>query len=207
MDNYERALVYARGLFLKWDQEKIIARAGLEADGEYIYLHFLGLPHCIRRESGEIFRMGEERLPCGFSASLSIFDYLCREGALPIARGELYPVNSLKHVAQSSPSDISFHQSHADRMMEHLPALREAVKRLGISPFPQGDAACVFPVFNGFSAIFQFWEGDEEFPPSVRFLWRENAQEFLKYETIYYVMGCILERIWEVIAEIEKNVK
>ena len=52
MDNYERALHYARGLFLQWDQKKIIARCRLRSDEAYIYLNFLGDPWRIERSSG-----------------------------------------------------------------------------------------------------------------------------------------------------------
>ena len=60
-------------------------------------------------------------------------------------------------------------------------------------------------MFDGFDAVFQFWEGDEEFPPSVRFLWDENTPDYLKFETTFYVMGCFLELLERRIAESEKN--
>ena len=87
----------------------------------------------------------------------------------------------------------------------HIPALKLALEKIGTAAFPQGDVACIFPVFDGFNAVFQFWEGDEDFPPAVRFLWPENSQDFLKYETLYYVMGCFMEKLKNRIEEIEKN--
>lgn len=205
MDNYELAREYARGLFLKWNQQKLIARCRLQHDENYLYLNFLGDPWRIERVSGNTECMARGIVQGNFSQALSIYDYLCREEPLPALSGRFCPVNSLPHVAQSNPSTGDFHQPHANYLQNHIPSLRKALEQIGIAPFPKGDAACLFPVFDGFNAVFQFWEGDEDFPPSVRFLWDENSQGFLKYETLYYVMGCFLEKLKSLIAEIEKN--
>ena len=208
MDNYQRALIYAQELFLKWDQAAMIARCRLKHDADYLYLNFLGDPWRIARRSGVAQRLaGGEAIDANFSQGLSIYDYLCRKEPFPALSGRFCPVNALPHVAQSNPNTGSLHQKHADFFQQHIPALRAAVACVGAAPFDKGDIACLFPVFDGFNAVFQFWEGDEEFPPSVRFLWDENSQGYLKYETLYYVMGCFLEKLRDCIAGIEKNVK
>ena len=206
MDNYALALEYARGLFLKWDQQQLIKRCRLRHDAEYLYLNFLGDPWRIVRESGAAQCLaGGGVADANFSQGLSIYDYLCREEADPVLSGRYCPVNSLPHVAQSNPDSGGLHKKHAEYFQQHIPALRIAVAEMGISSFPKGDIACLFPVFDGFNAVFQFWEADEDFPPSVQFLWDENSQACLKYETLYYVMGCFLEKLKIRIAEIEKN--
>lgn len=199
VDNYARSQDAARLLFLKWDQEAIIARGRLAADEESIRLNFLGQPFRIHRATGAVENCAANR-PANFSESLSIYDYLCRTEPLPLLTGRYRGTNALKHVPQSSPSATSLHQRWADRFQQCLPQLRAALAEVGAAPFPQGDAACVFPVFDALPAVFQFWEGDEEFPPPVRFLWDENTPDCLKFETLYYVMGCFLERVAEVIA-------
>ena len=202
-NNYEISKDNARKLFLNWDQEYIIERCGLEADGEYLYIRFLGQPFRIRRATGEAENLALGR-PANFEEALSIYDYLCRKDPLPGMSGVWRSVNSLKHVAQSNPSPVSYHQKWAIRYQERIPALTRALAEIG-SPFPKGDAACVFPIFPGFDAVFQFWEGDDEFPPSIHFLWDENAPDYLFYETLYYVMGSFLDLLDRRIAELEKN--
>ena len=205
MDNYRRALLYARELFLERDQAQIIANSDLKHDADYLYLNFLGEPWRIERKSGKAECIAGDPAEGGFSEGLSIYDYLCRSTARPVLSGRLCPVNALPHVAQSNPSTTDFHQPYADFFQQHIPSLQRALKEMGAAPFFKGDAACYFHVFDGFNAVFQFWEGDEEFPPSVRFLWDENSQAFLKYETLYYVMGCFLQKLKNRILEIEKN--
>ena len=202
-DNYEIAKDQARKLFLRWDQPRMIKRCALAADGEYLYLPFLGQPFRIDRATGAAENLAEGR-EANFEEVLSIYDYLCRELPPPGMTGSRKPVHALRYAGQTSPGASSFHQRYADRFQARKDALKAALARIG-SPFPIGDIACVFPVFDGFDAVFQFWEGDEEFPPSVRFLWDENTPDYLKFETTFYVMGCFLELLERRIAESEKN--
>ena len=207
MDNYQKALVYARELFLGWDQEKIIARSRLQSDEKYIYISFLGLPYRIERSTGLAECTADGSRQAGFSETMSIYDYICRDNPPFVPTGRLSPVNGLRNAARSSPDDTAYHRKWALRFQEHMPALRQAVVEMALAPFPRGDVACMFPVFDGFAAVFQFWAGDEEFPPSVRFLWDENTPDCLKYETTYYVMGCFLNLLDQKIAAIERNCK
>ena len=43
--------------------------------------------------------------------------------------------------------------------------------------------------------VFQFWESDEEFPPVLKFMWDENVLDYLRFETLYYVMGDFLDAL------------
>ncbi|MBP3411276.1 MAG: hypothetical protein J6M10_09810, partial [Clostridia bacterium] len=80
MDNYARALEYARGLFMKWNQQDIINRCKLRHDDAYLYLNFLGDPWRIERTSGTVQRIcGSQVINANFSQGLSIYDYLCGE--------------------------------------------------------------------------------------------------------------------------------
>ena len=204
MSNYYQMLALGQRLFLNWDQQEMLRRYHLESDEGYLYLRYLGQRHRIDRNTAVVENL-DARKTADCAASLSIFDYLCRDNVLPGMSGRWRAVNALKHAGQSSPNAAELHKRHAIRMQDHIPALKQALQELALAPFPQGDAACTFEVFPGFYAVFQFWEGDEEFPPSVRFLWDDNALSYLRFETLFYVMGGFLERIWTKIAEIEKN--
>ena len=45
-------------------------------------------------------------------------------------------------------------------------------------------------------ALF-FWAGDEEFAPRMRFLWDENSLQYLRYETMHYLLGVLRQRLKE----------
>ena len=53
-DNYALAAQRARELFLGYDQEKIIAKLGLRAGGDYLYIRFLDLDYRIRRQMAAV---------------------------------------------------------------------------------------------------------------------------------------------------------
>ena len=68
---------------------------------------------------------------------------------------------------------------------------------MGGTPLPQGDVAYAIELFDSLSIGIQLWLGDEEFPPSLRFLWDENALMYIRYETMYYARGLLLQRLAE----------
>ena len=52
-------------------------------------------------------------------------------------------------------------------------------------------------VFDFFPVCVRFWDADEEFPASLQFFWDAGALDFLYYETLWYVMGELLDRLAE----------
>ena len=42
-----------------------------------------------------------------------------------------------------------------------------------------------------------FWEGDEEFAPRLRFLWDENALQYLRFETMHMAASLLIKFIKE----------
>ncbi|MGN0364283.1 MAG: DUF3786 domain-containing protein [Bilifractor sp.] len=53
------------------------------------------------------------------------------------------------------------------------------------------DVSYQIPVFEDFPVWFQFWDGDEEFPPSSQFLLDQNALQFIRYETVWYMTASL----------------
>jgi len=85
----------------------------------------------------------------------------------------------------------------ADRFEADPEGFRNACEALNGTPFPTGDIAYVIELFDGLSIVVQLWFGDEEFPAGLRFLWDANALMYIKYETMYFARGIILQRIAE----------
>ena len=74
-----------------------------------------------------------------------------------------------------------------------LPGLPES--RCG--EVPGGDLGYAAELFDGLRIGIQFWFGDEEFFPRVRYLWDENALQYLRYETMYFAVSLLRRRIGE----------
>ena len=63
-------------------------------------------------------------------------------------------------------------------------------------PVPKSADVCSkIPILPFFPVIFQFWEGDEEFAPKIMILWDRKALDFMHFETLYYVIGLLLQRL------------
>ena len=89
-DNYAIAAEQAKKLFLEYDQEHIIKKLNLRADGDYLYIRFLDLDYRIhRRTAGVEKREGDGPYTDGssFNEVMTLFDVLCwsREG--PVSPG------------------------------------------------------------------------------------------------------------------------
>ena len=61
--------------------------------------------------------------------------------------------------------------------------------------FGGADLAFLLPFFQDLDLLVQFWHGDEEFAPRLRFLWDAGAGDYLRYETMYYALEMARRRL------------
>lgn len=205
--NYEKQVFGARDIFLRYDQQALIDKYDLEHDRGYLYLSMLREKYRIDRKTGEIQvcvgegdRGREQYEPClEYRVVMSIYDVLCYPKERPSLAGEWCPLASLQ-VTNSSPSDQNTTKYSARKFSGRVEELKDALGKLGgqRQAVPASADACyVIPVFSFFPILFQFWDGDEEFAPSITLLWDKNALRFMHFETLYYVMGHLLGRVEE----------
>ncbi len=195
MTNFEKLCAQGKPIFLTYDQEEMIRRFALRADEDFLYPRYLGEELRLSRRSGDLFYPEGREAEGG--VLLSVFDFLCKKSDPRPLSGQLYPSGTLPGYGTSRPSDTGLHGDMARRLSGRAGELRTVLSRMGGEPFPVGDAAARFDLFPGFPLVFQFWEGDEEFPPSVRFLWDERTSDYLRFETLFYIMGNFLQRLLE----------
>ena len=78
-DNYRLQTEQAQARFLTYDQNRLIEKFSLQADGNYLYLTFLGLPHRLCRKTGSLEYEKDGCWQDGntFSRVLTLLDILC----------------------------------------------------------------------------------------------------------------------------------
>ena len=195
MTNFEKMCAETVPLFLSYDQEEMIRRFSLRADEEHLYPVYLGEELSLERRTGRLFRAdGSEADP---ALKLIVFDYLCHDAEPRPISGRLCPVSALPGYGVSRPGDGSFYGRYNEMFDGRSPELEKTLLDMGGTLFPTGDAAAEFQLFPGFPLVFQFWEGDEEFPSSLRFLWDERTGDYLHFETLFYIMGAFLQSLAE----------
>lgn len=90
----------------------------------------------------------------------------------------------------------------ADRFDTDPEGLKRACLALGGTLIPGADIGYAVELFDGLPIALQFWHGDEEFCPRLRYLWDENALQYLRYETMYFAVTLLLRRILEFLGDL-----
>ena len=196
-DNYAITAARVRQLFAEYDQQALARKVGAKLDEEYFYVDFLSEPCRIHRLTGDISRFhGDAWVEANsFGEVLTLMDLVCD------SREDRHPSGNWKNMRDFGHG---FHQQllekrdpWADRFQEQPEAFAKACEALGGEKYPRGDVAYSVPVFDDLRLLIQLWFGDEEFPAQLRYLWDENALQYLKYETMFYAVPLVLKRIQE----------
>ena len=197
MNNYDRMLDAARRRFLEYDLSELSRRPGVTDEGECLATCFLGHRTLIRKADGAVFLDGR---PAKFEEGLCVYDWLCDRRPQASASGELCPVSSLPGVYVRG-SGLSMDMEALARRIHCCPeAFCEACARLGGKALPLGDLGFRLEVFPGLPAGLKFYFGDEEFLPRLTLLWDKNILCFVRYETVYYIAGCLERRLADLMA-------
>lgn len=195
-NNYLLQAQQAKVRFLTYDQSKLIAKLDLTYDDNFLYVSMLSQLYRIRRTSGDL----EKQTGCGWTDGntyeevMTLLDLLCD------SREDRYISGRWKNMTSFG---LMFHQHlledqrdpWAERFQNNQDAFRKACLALGGTPLPNGDIAYAIELFDGLRVAVQLWLGDDEFPPNLRFLWDENANLYIRYETMYFAKALLLDRI------------
>ncbi len=192
MDNYETMLKGAKRRFCTYDITKIAAKNGVTETITHICTTFLGEAVLVEKATGE-FTVGGRN--ASFGEGLTVFDWLCdrKEGAS--AAWQFCPVSSLPGVLVSGGS-LTMRPTAAankiDQAPENFIAFCESV---GGTATGAGDMGFQIMAFPDLPMQLKFYHSDEEFPPSLTLLFDRNTLQFIRYETVYYLAGCLLRRL------------
>ena len=197
-NNYLIHAGQAKERFTTYDQDKLIAKLKLRHDADYLYTTMLSEPYRIHRRTGAISRLTENGWVGAesYGEVMTLLDLVCDSREDRHIRGNWKSMGDF---------GLMFHRSlvepkrdpWADKFEADPDGFRKACEAMDGRPFPQGDIAYVIELFDGLSVLVQLWFGDEEFPAGLRFLWDENALMYLKYETMHFAKGMLLEKIAE----------
>lgn len=196
-DNYAITAARVRQLFAEYDQQALARKVGAKLDGEYFYVDFLSERYRIHRLTGDISRFhGDAWVEANsFGEVLTLMDLICD------SREDRHPTGNWRNMRDFGHG---FHQQlleqrdpWAERFQEQPEMFAKACEALGGEKYPLGDVAYALPVFGDLRVLIQLWFGDEEFPAKLRYLWDENALQYLKYETMFYAVPLVLKRIQE----------
>ena len=196
--NYLLQARSAKQRFLSYDQQKLIQKFCLEWDETFLYTTLLGRKYRLCRQTGDMDCLTDGGWADGnsYEEVMTLLDLLCD------SRDDRFIAGRWKSMESFG---LMFHQNLlqderdplAERFDREPEALRKAGLAIGGKPQAGADIAFVFEVFDGLPIVLQFWHGDEEFAPRIRWLWDENARMYIRYETMYFAVGLLRRRILE----------
>ncbi len=197
-DNYQIQARQAKDRFLTYDQQKLIEKFHLQADGDYLYVNLLCKLYRISRATGDMeYRQGEAWLDGNSHGEvLTLLDLLCDSRDDRFLSGRWQNMQSF---------GMQFHQNLLEEKRDPLARaidrdpelLHSACRALGAEKIAGGDYGYAVELFDGLKIGMLFWHGDEEFAPRIRFLWDANAKMYIRYETMFYAVGLLRRRLME----------
>lgn len=201
-NNYEIQANRARTIFLKEDQVKLIQKFNLKADQSYLYVQFMDMTYLIDRNSGCIKKtvnnvtFTEDNSYC---TTLSIFDYLCLSQEERQLSGKWVNMQEMGHMIHANilEGKGDMFAKEAKLFAAHKKELQVICEHLNGQKMSTGDMSYILKLFDEMSIYFQFWDGDDEFPPQFRFLWDTNIQQYVHYDTLFSIVSMFLNRMKE----------
>ena len=192
VNNYLIQASQAKERFLTYDQQKLIDKFLLASDEEYLYVPLLWRQYRIQRTTGSMeYRRGETWADGNsYDEVMTILDLLCDSREDRCLSGKLSSMASFGRIFYRSSYDDKPDPT-AQWIQDNLETFRNTCAQYG-TPISGGDFGFVFTLFDGLKLGFHFWEGDEEFAPRLRFLWDENALQYLRFETMHMAVSLLI---------------
>ena len=182
----------ARRRFLAYDMSSLTAGSCATDDGAAIVTRLFGQTVRVDKATGRITVDGEK---ADFSQTLSVYDWLCDRKPYAVASGIFCPVSSLPGVVVSG-SGLNIAPRSLAEKIDHAPQeFCRACEQMGGTAVQQGDLGYRLEIFPGLPVDLKFYFADEEFPASLTLLWDRNILQFVRYETVYYLAGCLQKRL------------
>ncbi len=202
-NNYEMTKDRTREVFLTYDQDKMIERFGLSADGHLMEFMFMGTRCRVNRDTGTVKcadELTDEFREADFNEAMTVYDLLCGSSENACPAGEFVPMSSLyaMHSASSAFGESQAFRRQNQAFDRDPDGLKKAMESLGGTLTAGGDVCGVIPVFADLRVMTRFWRSDEDFPAQLQFLWDRNVLSYLHYETVWYANGAIADRLMKI---------
>ena len=131
-----------------------------------------------------------------FNGETDDFDLLsCGKKEIVLAGTYARTTPSLKERSKAARLRPAFTTAAPHGMTGMWRQLKKHAVPLAENHIPQETLLSVFMSFRFCRSSSSSGESDEEFPPVLKFMWDENVLDYLRFETLYYVMGDFLDAL------------
>lgn len=86
----------------------------------------------------------------------------------------------------------------AEAIQKDPDKFQQIMAKMEAKPAKLGDLGYQVQIFPGWSLCLKFYFSDEDFDPCLHVLWDKNSLQFVRYETLYYIAGCLQKYLQKV---------
>lgn len=196
-NNYLIQAAQAKERFLTYDQNALIAKFGLKFDDDYLYVNLLRQSYRISRGTGDMEKQADNTWQEAntYHEVMTILDLLCDSRDDRFISGRWQSMQTFGQMFHREL--LERRDPAADRIEADPEGFRRACLALGGQPVSGCDMGYSLELFDGLPIALQFWHGDDEFYPRLRCLWDANALQYIRYETMYFAVNLVTDRILE----------
>lgn len=198
---YAKLIAPAQDIFARWDHELICKNfLDVASSDDAFFLNFLNEPYKIYKKTGAVMHVGdnEEEACTKPHTVLAILDMLCSAKPFELS-GEWCRIAYFSpYVDMGSKGEAALMATCGTHFQNNPQLLLDACKQLGGTAYAVNKSADIsykINLFDFFPVIVQFWEADDEFPAQINTLWDKNTLDYLLFETIFYALTCLFERL------------
>lgn len=199
MSNYTKLCQEWGAKFLHMDVEKLMKKLPeLREEGEYLTLYLFGRKLGIRKATGEIDAMEDDR-PVGNTTKLNVYTLFgyCKEYAS--LTGRWVPFRDLRGASPFAPAfQKGVLEPLATTFAGHAESLEQACIQLGGTKLEHGDVGYELKSFDCIPVRISFWDEDEEFCAQANILFDYSATDFIHVESTVSIAMEALYRLAEV---------
>lgn len=194
MNNYEKTLLRAEKEFLRYNQELIIRESNLMSDDDFLYVNFFYHVYRINRKTGYIEAFAENGCfrAADFNEGMSILDVICEPVPYRSLSGEMV---TMDYFTNTSFDGSGLYTRFAEMIDSDIDVFRNVSLDLGAVPYGKSDAGFIYKLFDFLPLGLQFWEREDEIPPSLNFLWDRNSRDYIRFESMHYALIHVLNNI------------
>lgn len=199
--NYDMQAEKCKLEFIKMDHQKIAEKFNLQSDKNYLYIYFFNQKYRLNKANGNIEKTYDELnyLPAKFNEIMTLLDLFTYSKDNLHLSGKWTNVTNLKGVIRtgSKVTHTDLFEPHAKKFSSKINNLIEACEKLNGRKVNMGDVGYIIDIFEFLPITFIFYEEDSEFPAECKILWDENILDYMHYETTFYVVNHLFDRLEE----------
>ena len=139
----------------------------------------------------------------GYNEIMSILDLFDHSKENLSLSGKWCTPNSLKGTVYggNTNSQNTMFQKYETFFSDNFECLDIACEKLDGKKINEADIGYIINIFDFLPVKFLFYKPDGDFPAEIKILWDENILDYIKFETTFFAVFHLLERLTELITE------